>query len=47
MSKITMTPRIASIGGPASIGSFQVLKKGPNFDIILIRTEDFVWKISD
>ena len=45
MSKITRTPRIASIGAPASMGSFQVLKKGLNFDIILIVTGNFVWKI--
>jgi len=47
MSRITRTPRIASIGGPASMGVFQVPKKGPNFDIILIETGDFVWENSD
>jgi len=47
MSKITRTPQIASIGAPASMGSFQVLKRGPNFDIILIVTGNFVWENSD
>jgi len=29
------------------MGVFQVPKKGPNFDIILIETGDFVWENSD
>ena len=47
MSRIARTPRIASIGGPASMGVFQVPEKGPNFDVILIETGDFVWENSD